>query len=131
VSQSRADRGSWRGWHDDRYAYVELALIARCGGARILAVTRDEPARVLARFVRAEQLERALDAQGMYWLRMDARLMPSTDYIDVLEVACPRHGAHRLSIQRLVAEWQGVDRRRKSALVLDAARLMDPRPPGL
>jgi hypothetical protein len=128
VSQARADRGAWRGWHGDRYANVDLGLVVRCGGARILAVTRDEPARVVARFLRAEQLDRGLDAQGLFWLGLDDRLQRSSEYIDVLEVACPRHDAHRLSIQRLVVEWQGVDVRRKSALVLDAARLID-RPP--
>jgi hypothetical protein len=128
VSRARADRGAWRGWHGDRYANVDLGLVVRCGGTRILAVSRDEPAKVLARFVRAELLERGLDAQGVFWLGTDDRMQPSSEYIDVLEVACPQHDAHRLSIQRLVAEWHGVDVRRKSALVLDAARLID-RPP--
>ncbi len=132
MTERRVDRGTWRGWHGDRYAYVDLSVVVRCRGARILAVTREKPARVLARFAQAELLDRGLDARGVFWLGLDDKLQPSSQHVDRLEVLCPRHdslgGGHRLSIPRLVAEWQGVNLRRKSALVLDVARLVE-RPP--
>lgn len=129
MSAQRNDRGSWAGWHGDRFAYVDLAMLVTCRGARIAAVTREEPARVVARFKLAEQLDRGIDAGGVFWLGLNQKLERSSAYVDQLDVQCPRHPlGHRLSIPKLVAEWQGVDLRRKKALVLDTARLIDRTP---
>lgn len=135
---ARGSRRSWRGWHSDGVGYAPAALVVRCGPARLLTVTREDPPRVVARYKTANQWDRTIDAGGVRWLGMDDKGNRSTDYIPVLDVRCPRHDSvatdengwvgHLLDPARLVAEWQGVDMRRKGALFIDAARLLVPRP---
>jgi hypothetical protein len=134
MRAARKKRGGWAGWIEAVTAeYGPPALVATCGGMRVLAVSRGTPVRVLLRSVpaaRQEGAEYALDASGVYLLNTPVSGWPTAgSYVDGFEAQCQIHEGHPVDAARLTAEWQRVDQSRHGARTVRLADL-EPRRSG-
>lgn len=118
-----APYGVWTADLDQQVAREDgAALVVTCRGRRLLVVTSGAPARLIGTNRLAPWMPKCLDATGVYrW--------GTNDYLPDYGLHCKQHKSlsrydHELSIPLLVAEWQQVDPRRKSARVVDVSRVL-------